>query len=504
MLGVASSVFAAAAAVVPSVRSKTEGPNAGLTTVRRADFDSLIVAAGRIESAHSTEVRCELERLTTGGLGATILKLVDDGTNVKKNDVLCEIDSSEYVEMVRRQTIVVDQSRAAFQQAELTLAVAKIGLDAYREGERSQTDRLYRGQIALAKSDLTRQEDRLVWSRRMVIKGYIAFGQVITEELGLKRSRLTLSQTETAFRNFERFTVPISLRGLESQILGSSSTRDFQAIKLQREEERLALYQKMVGRCLIRAPHDGFVVHANQPGRAIEVYEGAAIRQRQKLFAIPDMSRMLVVALLHETVVNLVQPGMPVRVQIEALPGRELRGRVLSLAPMPYNERKNDTGSEATYFLGRIEILTSLDGLRPGMTAELEILADRTRQVLAVPIEAVAREGGVDVCTVQRGERLELRPVTLGRSSHELVEVLDGLKEGESVLLRAPKTALTKRGKARNSFGGTWDLASFPPSAPAEKRARAPRPLGAGGGGGGGGRRRGGGGGGPMDLPPGF
>ena len=502
LIGLASSVFGVAVVVAPSVRSKTDDPNTRFTTVHRADFDSLIVAAGRVESARSTEIRCQLERLATGGVGATILKLIDDGTDVKRNDILCEIDSSEYTEMVRRQSIVVDQSRATFRQAELSLAVAKIGLEAYREGEKAQMDRQCRGQIALARSDLTRQADRLEWSRRMVLKGYLALGQVITEELALKRSRLTLAQHETSLRIFERFTVPISLRGLESQILGTQSTLDFQTIKLQREEEKLVLYKELVGRCVVRAPHDGFLVYANRPGRSPEVFEGAVVRQRMRLFMLPDLSKMTVSALLHETVVNLVRPGMPVRVQIEALPGRELAGTVVSLAPMPYNERQAESGNEATYFLGKIEITTPLDGLRPGMTAELEILADRKEKVLAVPIEAVASDAGADVCYVQRADRLARRTVKLGRSSHDLVEVLDGLKDGESVVLHPPKTALTKRRKAPNAFGGTWDLATFPPPAAIEKRVRAPRSLGAGEGRQG--RRRGGGQGGSMDLPPGF
>jgi HlyD family secretion protein len=459
-----SGLLAAAVAVVPSLRSTADGSDARTALVRRADFDAVVVAAGRVESARNTEIRCTLERLTSGG-NATILNLVDDGTVVKAGQVLCEIDSSEYVELVRRQTIVVDQARAAYQQAELDYEVSKIGLDAYRLGEMAQTDKLYRGQIALAKSDLTRQNDRLAWSRRMLAKGYFAVGQVVTEELTLDRAKLSLAQTETAFENFLKFTVPKSLRALESVVIGSKATLDFQAIKLKREEDRLALYREMVERCTVRAPHDGFVLHANRPGRTPEVFEGATVRQRQRLFTLPDLSQMVVDALLHETVVNRIKPGMRTKVRIEALPGRSYNGVVQSVAPMPYNERKAESGSDVTYFLARVQLTSSVEGLRPGMTAELDILADRREKVVAVPPDAVNSEGGKDVCYVRHDDRLERRPVRLGRSSHDLVEVLDGLSEGERVVLHVPAPAEPSARRSSSEFGGAWDLSTFPPPA---------------------------------------
>src|SRR5262249_59611756 len=104
--------------------------------------------------------------------------------------------------------------------------------------------------------------------------------------------------------------------------------------------------------------------------------------------AIPDLSRMVVEVMLHETVVERVQVGMPARVRVEALPDRSLTGRVISVAPLPLNERKQETQSDVTYFVGRVELDTLVDGLRPGMTAELEILTSRRQDGLAVPSEA--------------------------------------------------------------------------------------------------------------------
>jgi len=151
-------------------------------------------------------------------------------------------------------------------------------------------------------------------------------------------------------------------RALESQINGAQATFDFQTIKLRREEERLALYKKQVEFCTIRAPHDGFVILANRQGR-VEVFEGATVRERQRLFTLPDLSNMVVQAYLHETMVNRVKIGMPVKIRLEAVPGQSYEGTITSIAPLPYNERKSDTGSDVTYFIAQVKLQSLTEGM---------------------------------------------------------------------------------------------------------------------------------------------
>ena len=80
---------------------------------------------------------------------STILKIVDDGTDVKKDQVLCELDASGFEELVRTEKIVVDEAKASHLKAKLDLEVARLGLESYSEGERTQIDRDFSGQIAL-------------------------------------------------------------------------------------------------------------------------------------------------------------------------------------------------------------------------------------------------------------------------------------------------------------------------------------------------------------------
>jgi HlyD family secretion protein len=152
-----------------------------------------------------------------------------------------------------------------------------------------------------------------------------------------------------------------------------------------------------------------------------------------RLFSLPDLSEMEVAVILHETVVDRVGTGMSARVRVDALPGREIEGRVLTVSPFPaYDE---ESANQIPQFVGTVRLLSVPTGLRPGMSAELEILTSRRLGVLAVPPAAVAREGRQNVCYVAHAEQTERRPVKLGARSRGLLEVVDGLAEGELVII---------------------------------------------------------------------
>jgi HlyD family secretion protein len=441
------SALAATLTAVPAVRpllsARSRREDLPTVVARRADLEVEVLAAGRVESAESTEIRCSLERLDAPGQGATatiggastILELVPDGSTVTQGDVLCQLDSSSYRELVRQQEILVKQAQADHRQAVLERDVAAIALRSYTEGERLQTEQQFRGQIALGKAEISRLTDRLAWTRRMLGKGYVSAAQVASETLSLKRSELNMAQTLTALDNYERYTFPKELLMLESQVAGAQATVDFQSIRLKKEEDRLSHYESLVERCTIRAPHDGFVIYANRPGRALDVYAGAPVRERMRLFYLPDLSQMEVGALLHETMVDRVRPGMKAHVRVEALPGREMEGEVVSITELPLFDKKSESGNDVTYFLGKIELTSLPAGLRPGMSAEVEILAQERRDVLTVPPVAVAVEDGQDVCYVAQDDRVERRPVKLGQSTSALVEILEGVNEGDEVVI---------------------------------------------------------------------
>jgi HlyD family secretion protein len=430
--------------VMPSVlfspfRSKSRVGHYQTSPVRRIDLTFKMTTGGRVESSEKTVIECRIENVdmrirgqgvSLGG-ATTILSVIPDGSQVKKGDVLCVLDSSAYEELVRVQQINVERTRADFRQAELNLEVARMAVDEYRDGLMQQTLKTLNGQIVLTDSDRERASDRLEWSRRMLEKGYLSRGQVTSEEFALNRLVVGLRQSRTALRMFEKFSAPKYIRILKSDVLSAEAFHNFQLRRLQRTEERLDYYKRLVGYCTIRAPHDGFLIYHNEEMKAIQIEPGMVVRQRQKLFYLPDLAQMEVDAMLHESVVKDARPGMRALVRVEGLPDRLLEGHLLSVTQVP----TQNFFSDVKYFIGIVKLDAVPKGLKPGMTAEVELVTAQKADVLVIPADALTVEQGHDVCYVAHGDEIERREIKLGQATRDLLEVTEGLDEGEQVVL---------------------------------------------------------------------
>ena len=91
-----------------------------------------------------------------------------------------------------------------------------------------------------------------------------------------------------------------------------------------------------------------------------------------------------------------------------------------------------DWRSDVRYYDAIVKLEKTPDGLRPGMTAQIEIAMPQRKNVLAVPSEAIGLADGHDVCFVVHEDGLERRDVKVGEVTRELTEVTNGLREGET------------------------------------------------------------------------
>jgi HlyD family secretion protein len=396
-------------------------------------------ASGRVESAKRTVIECALENITVGVRGqrlaadgaSVLLSVIPEGSFVKRGDVLAVLDAADYEEMLRVQKITVERAAADKLQAELAVEIARLAVREFEEGTLRETTADFDGKILLAQSDLARSSDRLAWCHRMKDKGYLPAATVTAEEYKRAQLDLALKQQISAYELFKKYTAPKTSKVLRGDVRAAETLLDYQRMRLARHRKRLALLEKQVRNCTIRAPHGGFVIYANNSDRQIFIEPGMPVRQRQQLFYLPDLTDMEVVTMLHESIVQEVAPEMRATVHVEGLNNASMEGHVASVAPMPlFNWR-----SDVTYFLGIVKLDDVPTGLKPGMTAEVEIAMPRRDNVLAVPSEAIWTEDGHDVCFIVLESGLERREIKVGQITRELAEVTEGLEEGEQIAL---------------------------------------------------------------------
>jgi HlyD family secretion protein len=419
------------------------------THVSRTNLNPILNAPGRLESSKKTLVRCELENLVAGARGggsSTILTVLPEGTVVKPGDVLATLDASTYEEMLRQQEITVEQAKASHLQAKLNHEIALLAVREYRDGTVQESLKGMEGSIALARSDLSRAKDHLTWTERMKEKGYSTAAQIVSEKHSVSQLELALTKQITSLELFQRFTLPMTEKSLQGQVTSAATALANEGLRLQRQLDRLALLNKQVARCTIRAPHDGVLFYfkgGNPRGQSSIVDEGMEVRERQPLFYLPDLSQMEVQVAVNESVVDQVRIGQRVIVTFEALPKLVLTGRVDSVGQIPILQKADagngpplDTG--VRFFVSVVKLDKVTNELKPGMTAMVDMELSPRQHVLAIRHEAVRTDRGKKVCYVAHEESLERREVKIGQDTADLVEVLDGLQEGELVALNPP------------------------------------------------------------------
>ncbi|MFM7130744.1 MAG: HlyD family secretion protein, partial [bacterium] len=366
--------------------------------------------------------------------------IIPDGTRVKKGDILCKLDSREFEEMVRLQKINVERAKADKLQAEMELEVAKISVEEYRNGLAKQQIQGLKGRIALAQTESSRLAARLEWARKMLEKGYISKSSVMMEEMSMQRSDIALTQAEIQLNTFEKYGLPKHLHQLQTRITTLQTNSQMENERYQRYLERLALYEKQIENCTVRAPHDGLAVYANEDDGDSRVEEGSSVRQGQDLFNLPDLTDMQVMAKLSESIVQKVRPGMKVRILIESVFNKSLMGTVDRIAQLPIVSSSWRATNEVKQYYCIVKVDDEPQDIRPGLNAEIQVLLDSPVDKLTITPDVVEIEGNREYCLVLAEDgSIEKREIRTRTGDPQTLEVIEGLKEGENVLRNPDK-----------------------------------------------------------------
>ncbi|MFO0959988.1 MAG: efflux RND transporter periplasmic adaptor subunit [Isosphaeraceae bacterium] len=417
--------------------------NLPVVKVQRADVQLALTAGGTLESAKRTAIECQLEALSfdtrgvsLGTRGASrILTIVPEGIEVKKGDILCELDSADYEELARDQRLKVEEARADHRAAELKLQTCEASLHEFEDGLKAQTMQTLESAVTLAESNLQSARERLVFTEKLFSYQYVAPAQLTAQRLAVQKSEEALREAHGAVDQYMRYQIPKQDLTLRAAVDTARSQLSYQSLRLSRMIERLRQFDRQIALCTIRAPHDGFVIYATEDGSDLRIEPGTTVRNKQNLFYLPDLSRMQVMTLIHESQFDDIKPGQQVRVRVEAMADQELEGKITSIDPLPYRSKDWKANPDVKYFIAKIDLDEVLPGMRPGMSAGVEILAGPMASALVLPLDAIAYEDGEEVVYVSGAEGIERRLVSTRPATTDLVRVESGLAEGEEVIL---------------------------------------------------------------------
>jgi HlyD family secretion protein len=197
---------------------------------------------------------------------------------------------------------------------------------------------------------------------------------------------------------------------------------DAAGARVRQQRSGLERVEAQLAKHVLRAPFDGVIAE-----RSVEVGEWAL--PGRSILRLIDLDRLYVRAELDEVDLARVQEGLPVRVTLDPYRDRKFQGGIVRVAPHVSDvEAQNRTVEIEVEF----EDAKDLQGLKPGTSADVEVVLQKQANVLRIPAYALLEGSRV---MLARNDRVEARGVVPGLKNWEFVEVREGLQEGFVVIV---------------------------------------------------------------------
>ncbi len=336
-------------------------------------------------------------------------------------------------------------------------------------GGASQKLKQYRDSIALSEQQYKKAENQLIGTQRLRDANYVSALELTQDNLNVESSKYKKEQDALSLELFKRYDFPKQSQKLLSDyneskralVRAHAETRSRLAqadaqlknaeSRYENEKKDLDDDQQDLAKCIIKAPASGLVIYGTgssedafrrMRGSGI-IDEGETVYRGQVLITLPDMSKMEAEVQVHESSVNKIKPGQRAQIVMDAFPDITLDGEVAQIAPLPSTTRGWFNPDTKVYDT-KVNINGTYDYLKPGMSAKITIFVEQLKNVIITPIQTVSNQMGKKICYVLASETPKRREVKTGSYNDTFVEITDGLKVGEKVLLSPPKVTGAK------------------------------------------------------------
>ncbi|HKS81011.1 MAG TPA: efflux RND transporter periplasmic adaptor subunit [Candidatus Acidoferrales bacterium] len=416
--------------------------NKGVTTVQtgqvvKEDLTSLVTASGEIRPKSYTNVLAE-------GYGKITDIAVNEGDHVKKGDVLMHLESV--------------QPGADVAAQEATVAAQEEGMKAAEANYQASVATQAQRQSDLEKAKFDWQRSQQLFKERLIAKS-------------------DYDASKAAYDS-----AAAAVKAAQAQVEQTSAARAQQSAMVQSGEDQLTHLKDVLRKTTYRAPISGIVTYI-----AVRVGENVVMGIQNSegafLMNISDMSVVTCEVKVDETDITNVKDGQPADVTIDALPGKTFKGHVTEVGQQAILRSTGQAATTQTTANTQeardFKVVVTLDnppaGLRPGLSATAKIQTAQRKNILTIPIQALAvrtqkdlddakagRESSVTLAApkpselaaaktdiqgvfVVQGRKADFVPVQTGITGVTDIEITSGLKEGDQIVTGSYKALRSLR-----------------------------------------------------------
>lgn len=337
------------------------------------------------------------EIVVTPKIAGKIEKIfVKESDFVKAEQVLVKLEQIDFLLAVR--------------QAEAALATARANLDYLLAGTRPEKIEQAKAALHQAQANLTNME-----KEHQRIKQLAAGDLVAKRELDV-----VIAQYESAIAQEKQAKEQLEMlkKGPTDEEL------EIARAQVRQAEAGLAVAKNILSDTILKAPFAGLIT-ARFVDEGVQVYTAP----KTEILKLTDVSRVKVVTPVSERDFPKVKIGIPAEIQVDALAGEIFRGKVSRIIPEINPISRN--------FNAEVEIPNPNLRLKSGMFANLRLFVGQ-KETLTISREILIMDlvTGVSYAFVVEGNQAVRRRLTLGERSGLLIEVLQGLKEGEDLVIK--------------------------------------------------------------------
>ncbi len=369
------------------LRSNNQIDPSKLARVERGDLARSVVATGKIEPLAKVEIKSK-----ASGIVKQIF--ADYGDRVKQGQVLIELDKEELQARLREAQATLLAAQAALEAAQATYERNKVEAEGpdlpYLKSDMGRAQQLHgEGLVARPVMENAEKLYQLGLNKQMAAQRTVAVSRA-----EISRARAQIAQSQAA---------------------------------LERAEEDLR-------NSTIVSPMDGLVLSRN-----VEIGDAVSSilvlgSQATLVTTLGDVSEVYVKGKVDEADISKVYIGQPARIVVESLKDKKFEGKVTKISPLGV-EKDNVTTFEV-----KVSIQNPTGQLKANMSANAEIILEEKKGVLLIPEAAVIydkdRKASLEIPDPKAEKGRRKLAAKLGISNGVKTELIEGLKEGDQVILQ--------------------------------------------------------------------
>lgn len=326
-----------------------------------------------------------------------------EGSETKKGQTLFRIDST--------------QTRIALAEAKAALLETRRQAKAVLEGpSREELDSL-EATIEESRLQLRQLNQKLADEESLEEKGAVSMESVETlrEQMNLLKLR-----TDALVQNKENLMHRYS-----------DEDKELMRKKIEELANQVQLLERQMRDTTVTSPSDGLLF-------GLEIKPGSYVTTGQLLAQVYEPGEVRLRAYVDEPDLGRIEPGQPVEIEWDGMPGIKLKGKVEKPADRVVAMNNRSVGN----------VLCSIDErsekLIPDINVDVDIVTAFKENTLVVPRSTVFRNEGESVVLLSQGAQTVLKPVVTGLTTYDEVEILGGIEEGDQVV-RNPLNAIPEQ-----------------------------------------------------------